>query len=291
MSGLVVKPLSGAIGASVRGVALGSCAESSILQIQEAFRQHHVLVFPEQFLEPNAQLAFAGKFGTVNMTKGTEGLAGKEHVVIPLAGHSNVLRVRNVGKELALAENWHTDNSHVPRPTAVTILAAVTLPPAGGDTMFSNQCAAYDTLSPVMQVMLRGLRMKHTGALQPAYRNSANADAIPFAWHPIVRTHPETGRRILFVGGRHCAARGEYEGMNPRESLALQTLLFEHSIQPHNVYRHVWQPGDVVMWDNRCTMHYAVHDYGSAARDMNRVTVEGDEPFEATYSEKAHGPL
>jgi taurine dioxygenase len=126
------------------------------------------------------------------------------------------------------------------------------------------------------------LHRKYGGGAVATLAAKATAE-IPFSCHPVVRTHPETGRRALYIGGAPSIAVPHFEGMTEQESHPLQRFLHEHSIQPDRCYRHRWQPGDVLMWDNRCTMHYAVHDYGDATREMNRVTVEGDVPFEAPY--------
>ncbi|RZL90171.1 MAG: TauD/TfdA family dioxygenase, partial [Variovorax sp.] len=155
-----------------------------------------------------------------------------------------------------------------------SILSAVTVP-NGGDTMWCNQYQAYERLSPTMKRMLEGLRVKFVG-LRLGRMMGADATSLPTAVHPLVRTHPETGRKALYVGHRETAQL--IEGMTDEESRPLLDFLYEHSTSPDNVYRHMWQQGDVVMWDNRCTMHYAIHDYGEAERVLNRITMEGEVP-------------
>ena len=159
-------------------------------------------------------------------------------------------------------------------PPKISILSALVVP-HGGDTMWCNQYQAYDRLSPVMKKMLEGLRVKFTG-LRLARMMGAGEDKIPSAVHPLVRTHPETKRKALYVGHKDTAQ--QIDGMTPQESRPLLDFLYDHSTQPDNIYRHMWQKGDVVMWDNRCTMHYAVHDYGDAERVLNRCTMAGEVP-------------
>lgn len=272
--------LTGSIGASVEGVDLREIGDAAFAMLLAAFHDHCVLVIRGQYLEAQHQLAFGRRFGKLVMTLGTEKVADA-NAITGLDDHPEILRVRNVGKAHAGTEAWHADNCHVEHPTAISILAAVHLPDTGGDTIWSNQYLAYETLSEGMQRMLRGLRLKHTGATQAAFRGKQ--EGVPWQFHPLIRTHPHTARRALFIGGRPGPNRPHFEGMSERESAPLQQFLLEHSIQPDRCYRHQWQPGDVVMWDNRCTLHYAVHDYGDAQRDLNRVTVEGEKPFEAPY--------
>jgi len=149
--------------------------------------------------------------------------------------------------------------------------------PVGGDTMWCNQYLAYDSLSEGMKSLLEGVRAEFTGIrLAELAGDTSN---VPFSLHPVVRTHPETGRKALFIG-RPGDTVPRLEGMSDEESLPLIRFLYEHSISPDRIYRHRWRNGDVVIWDNRCTMHYAVHDYGDdAVRELHRISIRGTEPF------------
>lgn len=276
-----VQRMTGTIGASITGIDLNKLDDETFARLHEAFLDHCVIVVRNQNLEPDQHIAFGSRFGPLVMTLGAE-ILDKPAPVGALEGYPQILEIRNLGKKETITETWHADNDHVPCPTSISLLAAKDLPPAGGDTMFCNQYLAYETLSDRMKFLLRGLRLKHTGANQLAYRGKVNVD-IPYAMHPVVCTHPDTDRRVLYLGGPPDLARPHFEGMSVRESEPLHRFLFDHSIQPHSVYRHHWCKGDVLIWDNRCTMHYAVHDYGDAPRNMNRVTVQGQVPFESPY--------
>jgi taurine dioxygenase len=280
-SDLRLKRLTGAIGVQIDGIDLRRVDDAEVTAIRRALVENVVVVLRSQHLEPEPQIAFAKRLGTIVHTEGSVNHNVK-NAHEALETHPEILRVSNVGK--GFTENWHSDNVHVPRPTAFSILAAQAIPEYGGDTLFTNQFVAYETLSDRYKTMLRGMRLKHTGARQIAYRTGPASEA-PFQFHPVVRSHGESGRRALFIGGRPNNARPHFEGMSEAESHPIQQFLLEHSIQPDRTYRHTWQPGDVIMWDNRSTLHFAVHDYGTATRDMNRVTTEGEVPFEAPYTD------
>jgi taurine dioxygenase len=255
--------LSGTIGLEVEGIDLNRPVSASEYEdLHGAFLQSNgVVVFRDQFLTPEAQHAFAGLWG--------------EPIVLPhLAPHSfpgfpDVLRLTNLGKDNAVTENWHSDSIFLSNPPAITILAARDLPESGGDTMWANLYAAYDRLSSGMKKVLEGLRGKFVGT-QPAPDTGESQEV--FSLHHIVRQHPETLRKALLIGhpGDSVVA---FDEMSPEESLPLLEFLYSHATQPDLIYRHHWRPGDVVMWDNRCTAHYAVHDYGEETRNLSRVTV------------------
>jgi alpha-ketoglutarate-dependent taurine dioxygenase len=147
------------------------------------------------------------------------------------------------------------------------------IPEAGGDTLFASQYLAYETLSEGMKRLLQELRGWHGGAKLAAY--SGIKDSAAPQSHPIVRTHPETGRKGLFVNRLYTYC---IEGLTEAESWGLLDFLFDQGCRPDFTYRHQWAPGDVIMWDNRCTLHYAVHDYGEEPRVMHRTTIAGDIP-------------
>jgi taurine dioxygenase len=260
---LTTKRLSGPIGIEVGGIRLaGRLDRPTFSTLHTALLDSSgVLVFRDQFLSPGDLHAFAAHWGSP--------------VVVPyLAQHAypgfpDVLKVPNPGKEHATTERWHCDSIFLTSPPALTLLAAQDIPAAGGDTMWASGYLAYDRLSPGMKRLLESLRGRFAGS-QPDPETGENRQV--FALHGVVRTHPETGRRSLLIG-HPGDSLVDLEDMTPEESRTLLDYLYVHATQPDLVYRHHWQPGDVVMWDNRSTHHYAVHDYGDASRLMARVTV------------------
>jgi taurine dioxygenase len=261
--GLEFRPLSGSIGLEVLGADLTqplSAGERDTLR-QALLDGDGVLVFPNQFLTPAAQHEFALMWGEPIVTP----------YLAPHAypGHLDVLRVTNMGKERAVTEQWHCDSIFLEVPPSITILAAQDLPGAGGDTMWANQYLAYDRLSAGMQRMLDGVQGVFAGEA-PDPETGVRGEIRNL--HPIVRVHPETGRKSLLLSHPGDSLLC-FEGMTEAESRPLLEFLYAHATQPDLLYRHHWRPGDVVMWDNRCTMHYAVHDYGDTERNLSRVTV------------------
>lgn len=264
---LKITPLTGSIGAAVDGISLAEPLAGEIFdQLSKAFLHHCVLVFRDQYLAPGPQLALARLWGEPVVPA----LLSK----LQLGEYPEVVQIRTMSKELVSTEAWHYDAPHTPVPPKITMLSAQVVP-AGGDTMWCNQYLAYERLSPVMQKMLQGLRV-HFRAVKLARSQGVAASDAPSAVHPLVRTHPETGRKALYIG--HPDNVLGIEGMTEAEARPLLNFLYEHSTQPDNVYRHMWRVGDAVMWDNRCTMHYAVHDYGTQERVLNRVTLKGEVP-------------
>ena len=264
MTTLDLTPLSGHIGAAVRGVDLAALTDSEFASIRQAFLDHSVLVFPGQNLAVNDHVAFAARWGEFSTSP----------FVQYLPDHPQVLPLRNLGKANAVTENWHYDSTFLPQPPSITILSAREIP-VGGDTMWSSQYHAYETLTTGMQRLLDGVRAEFAGTRLA--RRLGEDTEVPTCLHPVVRTHPETGRKALFVGHPGDTMR-RFEDMSAEESLPLITYLYEHSTRPDRVYRHRWADGDAVMWDNRCTMHYAIHDYGEQTRSLHRISIVGDTP-------------
>jgi taurine dioxygenase len=261
---LTIKPLTTALGAEVTGIDLGQpLSEAAFEAIRQACLAHDVLVFHDQFLEPAAHVALTRRFG--------------EALVIPylkplqLPAHPEIVVVPNMGKANTLTEEWHSESSFLPDPPAYTILAARELPEVGGDTMFASLFLAYDTLSPTLQQMLEPLRALHRG-VRPGSVAAAQGVTGPQHSHPVVRTHPESGRKALYVDRAYSYC---FEGMTEAESRGLLSYLLDHTTRPEFTYRHRWAPGDVLIWDNRGTVHYAIHDYGDATRIMHR-TITGE---------------
>lgn len=255
-----VAPLTRTLGAVVTGVNLhGELDDDTAAELDRALLGYGVLVFPsDEPLAPEAQTALARRWG--------------EPLVVPylrdhaVAGHPAVLRVENMGKANTLTENWHFDSAYFEHPPPLAILAAQRLPESGGDTMWADQRTAHDALSPRMQTLLGDLRAAFTGTMV------VDGERRPVVtYHPVVRTHPRSGRRALATG--RIESVPHFEGMTADESAPILRFLYEHASQPEFVYRHRWRPHDVVVWDNRITIHYAIHDYGDEERLLHRITV------------------
>lgn len=249
---LTVARMSGTTGARIRGVDLNDLDDATFDMIHEALLAHGVVHLPGQDVAPEAHKAFGERFGPLHTHPAAPGVDG----------HPEILLLQNYGKKRTITEVWHSDVTCETCPPAISILAARTLPEAGGDTMWANQYVAYERLSDGMKQMLEGLRAVHS---------AFDLEAV----HPVVRTHPESGRKALFVNGGFTQ---HFEGMTRAESRPLLDYLVSFASAPDLTYRHTWSPGDVVLWDNRGVMHFAVHDYGDQERVMHRVTVAGDEP-------------
>lgn len=265
---LHVEPAGGHLGATVRGLDLSRPLEpSERAELVGLLDQHLVLHFPEQDLDDDQQLAFALQLGGP--------------YIHPLArGHLTEARCEHIVDDVdhpPYQDVWHTDVSWDDRPPTYGTLRAIDLPPRGGDTVFASMYAAYDALSPVMQAVLEPLRAVHTMGVGTAFVTKAGAEVVakvreqfPGTEHPVVGVHPATGRRYLAVNAGFTEA---IAGMTPAESRALLDLLVVHSSNPNFQYRHHWSPGDVVVWDERPTQHYAVADYLPNRREMGRVAV------------------
>lgn len=249
---LQIRPLSGTIGAELRGVNLGELDDAAFEAVAQALWDNQVLVVPGQNLDIDSHVAFGRRFGSLHTHPAGSGVDG----------HPEILLLANRGKDRNITQVWHSDVSCDERPPSISILQARQLPAAGGDTMWASQYGGYDRLSDAMKAMLEPLNAEHE-----AFGLAAT--------HPVVRTHPETGRKALYVnGGFTC----RFEGMTDAESRPLLDFLIAHGSQPDLTFRHSWSEGDIVMWDNRCVMHYAIHDYDDDPRVMHRVTVQGERP-------------
>ncbi|MFG2518054.1 TauD/TfdA dioxygenase family protein [Streptomyces sp. NPDC048527] len=261
---LKITPLTGSIGASVEGVRLGwRLDDATLTTLREAFLEYSMLVFRGQHLEAPAHAEFARHWGEPVVTA----------MLDQLPDAPGVVQITDVKKETTATEAWHYDATFEKVPPKISILSAVTIP-VGGDTLWSNQYLAFERLSPDLRRVLETLRVRFRG-IRLGRMMGIPEEERPQAVHPLVRTHPETGRKALYVGHLENSC---IEGWTREESDPLMEFLYNQSVTPDNVYRHTWQPGDLVMWDNRCTMHYAVHDYGDQPRALNRITLHGEAP-------------
>ena len=280
-----VRPVSASLGAKVMGIDLSESLSDNLWGIVDsAFLEHKILVFPDQDITPERHVAFSRHFGDLETHVLTNNLMEGLPEVYVL---SNVVDADGTKKGRPRAGMyWHTDLSYQEIPSLGSIMYAHEVPEVGGDTMFANLEKAYEGLSDLMREMIAELRVEHD--FNWGYRNvvrripnteeiaQEQLDARPPVVHPLVRTHPETGRKSLYVSPGFAAA---IVGMEYEESQAMLGFLNRHASRPEYVYRHRWTAHDVVMWDNRCTMHHAVDDYDSSSRrHMHRTTVTGVKP-------------
>ncbi len=268
--------LAGTLGGEVEDVDLsGQLDAERVQRIKAAFQEHLVLVFPAQDITPAQQVTFTRLFGPVE----PHPLSSRKGV----KGHPEVLVLENTkGTPGARNDFWHSDISFSQTPPAASILYGRTITPGYGDTMFCNMYQAYDELSDGMRKLIDGLTAMHTSAALVERNQSESSDGLPIpdvpppAEHPAVRTHPETGRKALYVNPYFTS---HFKGMTVEESRPLLEYLYQRAARPENVYRHHWRQGDLLMWDNRCAMHYAVYDYDDKKpRLMHRTTAGGDAP-------------
>lgn len=258
-----VKRLSAPLGAIVEGVDVKQIDAATWQQLNALFLQHHVLVFPAQELTPEDQIAFAEHWGSL-----------VRHPYAALADYPNIIELKNQGKKRDVNQHWHSDMTYNERPPTLTMLYALQAPEIGGDTAFANQVLAYEELSDGLKIVVDPLKAHHSaqGLARLYGQNEAEA---PRALHPVVRTHDESGQRALYV----CQAFTQrFEGWSREESESLLAYLYRHSTRPEYQGRHQWRAGDLVMWDNRAVLHYAVHDHGDDPRVIHRLQVEGPVP-------------
>lgn len=278
---LDTRPMTGSFGADIHGLDLSQALDgATTAAIEAAFADHSVLAFRDQQLTVDQLEAFALQFGSF----------GDTPFITPLDDHPNVLAVVREADEAGalFGGSWHSDWSFQHAPPSATILYGHEVPPAGGDTVFTNQYLAYETLSDGMKRMLEGLNAIHSaqrsygpqgvfGRPDPkaAMHIQGGEEALARQTHPIVRTHPVTGRKLLFINDVYTIG---IEDMNVPESKALLGYLLEHSKQVSFLCRVRWQPGTLTMWDNRCVQHHAINDYPGQRREMYRVTLAGEVP-------------
>jgi len=271
-----VRRVSGGIGAEITGIDLvAGVSDATIAAIRQAWLAHGVLFFRNQPLEPGAFQAFAERFGEVVEYPFVKGIEGHP-MIIP------VLKLAH--EKVNFGGIWHTDTAYLEIPPMASMLIARELPPFGGDTLFASGYAAFEALSPAMQRMLEGLTGVNASAKADVTRTREDRikdgpAAAPrkdlVAEHPVVRTHPETGRKALYVNFGHTI---RFAGMTEEESRPLLEFLFAHQVKPEFTCRFTWNVGDIAFWDNRCVLHNPVNDYHGYKRSMHRVTLKGDRP-------------
>lgn len=282
---LDIHPITPSIGAEIAGLDLAHLDDGRFAALHRVLLDRQVIVLRNQHLSPEQHLSFARRFGA---------LESPHPVFAHLAEHPQVSVLENRGDQGVYNDEWHTDVTFRPCPALGSILYARIIPASGGDTLWANMYAAYEALAEPVKRLIDTLSARHDicggGPYErvPSYREIvlARPDGarrlseiqreFPAVSHPVVRTHPETGRKALFVN-RSFTTR--IEGVSKLESAWLLGMLLEHAEQVCFQMRHRWQVNDLVMWDNRCTQHLAVADYAPAHRLMHRVTVEGDRPF------------
>ena len=276
-----VDPEPAGFGAEITGLDLSQPLDRQALaDVKAAWAAHAVLRFPDQPLSLEQLEAFTLQIGPF----------GHDPFIKPMAGHPNVLELRREPDEKAtnFGAGWHSDWSFQREPPAGTILHAEVVPPVGGDTLFCDCARAYEALSPTMQQMLAPLQAVHSAGraygTKGVFARETEArtmqiivseEADKQLTHPLVRTHPVTGRKALFVSPVYTVG---IEGLTPKESQAILGFLFAHMVQDEFIYRHRWRPKMLLMWDNRCTMHLAEGGYDGHLRVMHRTTVAGDAP-------------
>ena len=270
------KSISGALGAEVSGVNLADdLSEKQIETIRAGFHEHIALVFRDQDVPPHKQVAFTEIFGPVE----PHPLRPRRHLeeapgIMVLENRPGTPGPRN--------DFWHSDLSHLPEPPTATCLHAIDVPTGRGDTMVCNSYLAYENLSEGMQQVLGEMKAVHSGeATRQRHQSDRTglpvADVPPDEVHPVVRAHPETGRKALYINPFFTT---RFEDMTVEESQPMLAFLYAQATKPEHVYRHQWAPGDVLIWDNRCTMHYAVKDYDeNNRRYIHRATASGNRPF------------
>ena len=296
--GIEVHPISCALGAEVRGVDLSQpLDDSTFAVVHRAFLDHLVIFLPGQRLTPAQHTAFAARFGEVD----------RAPFVFPfkppaVSGHPEILNVVKEANDTAVNFGglWHADVTHRERPHLGSMIYALEAPAHGGDTMFANQYLAHDTLSPGMRRMLAGLRTVHNNAMsyggESARFGAVSRTQVPHPEdrsyeasvheiaerppleeneHPVVRTHPDTGRKCLFV---NLGFTTRFVDMTEEESRSLLEFLWNHAVRPEFTCRYRWANGTLGIWDNRCTQHYALNDYYGQRRHMHRIAIHGDRP-------------
>lgn len=275
-----VRPLTGGLGAELHGVDLSQALDAPALsEIQRAFLEFGAIFFRDQALSYEQHMAFARHFGELEVHPIVNGMEDYPEIIRML---------KPAGESASFGVGWHSDNSFLDVPSLGSVVYAEIVPPYGGDTLFADQARAYEALSPGMQHMLEGLTAVHSardaytapsatpkyeGKTAITYRRSDAVDSV--VEHPVVLTHPNTGRKALYVNPMFTQ---HFKDMSAEESAPLLGFLFDHAAKPEFQCRFRWQKGSVAFWDNRRVMHNALDDYQAFERLLYRVTVAGEKP-------------
>ncbi len=257
------------IGIELTGLDLNTIGDESIAELKYLLAHKGVVVVREQSLSDTEFVGLLGRLGSLAFTAGEQ----------PVAEQQWLNLVSNVGRKSPPRSVFHTDTSYIANPPAYTALKAVTLPQYGGETLFSNQYLAFDTLPISLKQRLAAATVLHVASgIEPANGETQ-------FWHPLFRQHPISGKTALFLSTPERCQR--ISGLDLTQSQRAIRLLYQHSIRPHRLYRHHWQPGDIVIWDNRCTMHRADHSQVVGDRVLHRGLVAGEAPLNALLPESS----
>ncbi|MGX6570997.1 TauD/TfdA dioxygenase family protein [Cupriavidus necator] len=278
-----VQPIAGALGAEISGVDLSQpVPDETFAEIRSALHNHQVIFFRDQQLTPDQHKAFSARFGDLLEVPFVRALEGHAEILPVMKGKAEQTK-RNFGGA------WHTDMSYAEIPPLGSALYARVIPPYGGDTMWASMYHAYDALSDGLKLVLDKLLAVHSpvrsygarGAVvnngDPAHKMDVRTDdrANSEVLHPVVRVHPATGRKALYVNSTYTM---RFEGMTEEESAPLLQYLYAHAARPEFTCRFRWTRGALAMWDNRCTQHLAMNDYDGFDRELHRTTIAGDRP-------------
>lgn len=276
MGEITIAPLAGALGAEIGGVDLSQPLDNdAVAQIRKALLDHLVIFFRNQTLEPDSYMRFAEYFGEP-----------VDYPLIPgIAGYPKITEiVKREHERNNFGGIWHADTTYLPQPPMGSILYAMEVPPHGGDTMWANQYLAYEALSEPLRKFLDEQTGVNTSALadvsktrEDMIRNSGEDTPVldHVSEHPAVRTHPETGRRCLYVNVAHTS---HFKGMTEAESRPILQYLFQHQVKPEFTCRFRWRKGSLAFWDNRASQHNPINDYHGYRRVMRRITLAGETP-------------
>jgi taurine dioxygenase len=277
-----VRPISGVLGAEIFGPDLAKPLDRRVFEeIHQALLDYGVIFLRSQHLSHEDQLQFCRHFGPLDI----------HPIAVGMEEYPEIIRVHKpAGESASFGVGWHTDNSFFERPSMATCLYAHEVPPFGGDTLFASMERAYDALSDTLKGWLDSAVAVHSASRAYDPKNTGDAKyqgkaAINYTYsdaisneveHPVLRTHPETGRKSLYVNAMFTQ---QILGLHEAESEALLRLLFEHCVRPEFSCRFRWESGSLALWDNRCVQHYALDDYREYERLLYRVTISGDRPI------------
>ena len=274
MGQIEVVPVSGGVGVEVHNVDIKSGIDAGTFdELRAAFVEHGLIFLRDQDITPDQHIAFAERWGEININRFFPRLDGYDQIATVTKEPD---QTTNIGG------GWHTDHSYDHVPAMGSILIARETPPVGGDTLFACMYTAYDTLSDGLKQTLEDMKAVHSSrhifGEQSSYRDTMKdrfsnpEDATQDAVHPVVITHPESGRKALYVNPGFTL---HFDGWTEAESKPLLDFLYSHAVQLEHTTRFQWAPGSIAFWDNRCTWHYALNDYHGTRREMHRITIEG----------------